>query len=140
MFLGTTYIYAKDINASIEFYKNLLQEEPLFTNGNRWVQFSNMIALYNKEYDESIIGTEASETFNQAYIDEFFRSSGERKNNIVVFNFCTTDLLSEYERLKELNIGELSELMYVNVFAPYWYFNITDPDGNVIEITGNYNG
>ena len=43
----------------------------------------------------------------------------------------------EYERLKEANIGEISELMYVNVHMPYWYFNIIDPDGNTLEITGN---
>ena len=48
------------------------------------------------------------------------------------------DLKSEHERLKELNIGEVSELMYVNVHMPYWYFNITDPDGNTLEITGKY--
>ena len=45
---------------------------------------------------------------------------------------------SEYQRLKALNIGEVSELMYVNVHMPYWYFNIIDPDGNTLEITGKY--
>ena len=44
----------------------------------------------------------------------------------------------EYERLKMANIGEVSELMYVNVHMPYWYFNIIDPDGNTLEITGEY--
>ena len=28
--------------------------------------------------------------------------------------------------------------MYVNVHMPYYYFNIIDPDGNILEITGNY--
>lgn len=28
--------------------------------------------------------------------------------------------------------------MYVNVHMPYWYFNIFDPDGNALEITGKY--
>ena len=70
-----------------------------------------------KVYDEKIIGREPSERFNQAYID---------------------DLKYEYQRLKNLNIGYVSELMYVNVHMPYWYFNIIDPDGNVLEITGQY--
>ncbi len=26
----------------------------------------------------------------------------------------------------------------VNVHMPYYYFNLTDPDGNTLEITGNY--
>ena len=138
MTLGTMYIFVGDIKKSIEFYKLLLQEEPWHANDDRWVQFSNKIALYNKAYDEKIIGQEPSERFNQAYIDDFYKNTGVPKNNLVVFNFKVDDLNYEYQRLKNLNIGEVSELMYVNVHMPYWYFNIIDPDGNVLEITGPY--
>jgi lactoylglutathione lyase len=115
-----------------------LQEETLYANDDRWVQFSNKIALYNKNCDVRIIGKEPSIRFNQAYIDDFYRDTGNPKNNIVVFNFVVEDLKKEYERLKAINIGEVSELMYVNVHMPYWYFNIFDPDGNTLEITGKY--
>ncbi len=138
MILGTTYIFVNDLKKSVDFYSKLLQEHPLKMNGDRWVQFSNKIALYNKSYDAKIIGTRPSERFNQAYIDDFYKDTGAPKNNLVVFNFETDDLCSEYHRLKNLNIGEVSELMYVNVHMPYWYFNITDPDGNTLEITGKY--
>ena len=138
MTLGTMYIFVGNLEKSVEFYKLLLQEEPLYTNDDRWVQFSNKIALYNKAYDEKIIGREPSEKFNQAYLDDFYKSTGTPKNNLVVFNFVVDDLKSEYQRLKNLNIGDVSELMYVNVHRPYWYFNIIDPDGNVLEITGRY--
>lgn len=133
MTLGTMYIIADNIENSVEFYRLLLQEEPLYSNDDRWVQFSNKIALYNRAYDEKIIGRKPSERFNQAYIDDFYKSSGSHKNNIVV-----DDLKREYQRLKNLNIGDVSELMYVNIHMPYWYFNIIDPDGNVLEITGRY--
>lgn len=138
MKLGTMYIFVGNIEKSIEFYRLLLQEEPLYTNDDRWVQFSNKIALYNKAYDDKIIGREPSERFNQAYLDDFYKSNGTLKNNLVVFNFEVDDLKYEYQRLKNLNIGDVSELMYVNVHMPYWYFNIIDPDGNVLEITGPY--
>jgi len=138
MTLGTVYIYVNDLKKSIDFYSKLLQEKPLKSNDDRWVQFSNKIALYNKLYDAKIIGKEPSDRFNKAYIDEFFRDVGEMKNNLVVFNFEVDDLKSEYDRLKGLNIGEVSEMMYVNVHMPYWYFNIIDPDGNTLEITGKY--
>ena len=138
MKLGTMYIFVGNLDKSIEFYRLLLQEEPLYANDDRWVQFSNKIALYNKAYDEKIIGREPSEKFNQAYFDDFYKSNGTPKNNLVVFNFVVDDLKSEYQRLKNLNIGDVSELMYVNVHRPYWYFNIIDPDGNVLEITGRY--
>lgn len=138
MTLGTMYIFVGDLDKSIEFYRLLLQEEPLYANDDRWVQFSNKIALYNKAYDEKIIGREPSGKFNQAYLNDFYKSNGTPKNNLVVFNFVVDDLKYEYQRLKSLNIGEVSELMYVNVHMPYWYFNIIDPDGNVLEITGRY--
>lgn len=138
MVLGTTYIFVKDIKKSLEFYSILFQENPLYSNDDRWVQFSNKIALYNKAYDAKIIGKKPSERFNQAYIDDFYKDKGIPKNNLVVFNFEVEDLKQEYERLKETNIGEISELMYVNVHMPYWYFNIIDPDGNTLEITGKY--
>lgn len=64
MVLGTTYIFAGDIKKSITFYSILLQENPIHQNDDRWVQFSNKIALYNKAYDAKIIGTEPSERFN----------------------------------------------------------------------------
>lgn len=139
MFLATTYICTSDINRAVDFYKKLLCEEPECENGDRWVQFSNKIAIYNRKYDEKIVANDPCDSFNKAYLEEFFKDTGEKKNNIVVLNFYTDDLKAEYDRLKALGIGEVSELMYVNIFMPYWYFNITDPDGNVIEITGNYN-
>ncbi|MBD5452650.1 MAG: VOC family protein [Lachnospiraceae bacterium] len=138
MILGTTYIFVSDIKKSIDFYKKLLNEDPIKANDDRWVQFPNKIALYNKAYDAKIIGKEPSERFNQAYIDDFYKDTGAPKNNLVVFNFEVDDLKNEYERVKALNIGEVSELMYVNVHMPYWYFNVIDPDGNTLEITGKY--
>lgn len=138
MVLGTAYIFVNDFKKSLEFYSKLLQENPLYVNDDRWGQFSNKIALYNRAYDDKIIGKEPSDRFNQAYIDAFYKDNSVRKNNLVVFNFEVDDLKVEYERLKKANIGEISELMYVNVHMPYWYFNIIDPDGNILEITGKY--
>lgn len=48
MRLGTIYILVSDIKKSVDFYSKLLQEKPLKANDDRWVQFSNKIALYNK--------------------------------------------------------------------------------------------
>ena len=81
------YIIADNIENSVEFYRLLFQEEPLYSNDDRWVQFSNKIALYNRAYDEKIIGRKPSERFNQAYIDDFYKSRSSHKNNTVVFNF-----------------------------------------------------
>ncbi|MBQ9673007.1 MAG: VOC family protein [Ruminococcus sp.] len=138
MKLSTIYIIVKDIEKSTEFYRKLLQEEPLYNNDDRWVQFSNFIALYNKDYDKKFINDKSSERFNESYIKDFVADKGTLENNIVIFNFEVEDLFVEYKRLKDLEIGKVSDLMYVNVHMPYWYFNIIDPDGNLIEITGKY--
>jgi lactoylglutathione lyase len=140
MKLGTTYICVSDIQKSLAFYKILLQKEPLYANEDRWITFDcgNTLSLYNKHYDEKIMGKEENKNFNQAYIDNFYKDNEQPKNNIVIFNFEVDDLKQEYERLQRLNIGKVSDIMYVNIHMPYWYFNIEDPDGNIIEITGMY--
>lgn len=138
MKLSTIYVIVRDIEKSTDFYRKLLQEEPLYHNDDRWVQFSNYIALYNKYYDYKFINEKSSERFNEAYIKDFVADKGVPENNIVIFNFEVENLFFEYKRLKDLEIGDVSDLMYVNVHMPYWYFNIIDPDGNVIEITGQY--
>lgn len=136
MILATTYICVNDIEKSLNFYKKVLDKEPSYSNDDRWISFDvgNSIALYNKSYDEKILKNK--ECFNKAYIEDF-KKEKEHINNIMILNFIVDDLLKEYERLKSLNI-EVSDIMYVNVHQPYWYFNVTDPDGNILEITGNY--
>jgi len=32
----------------------------------------------------------------------------------------------------------VTKVKYVNNVMPYYYFQVADPDGNVIEITGKY--
>lgn len=140
MKLVTTYICVNDMKKSLNFYKSILQCEPVYYNDDRWVAFDcgSQIALYNKKYDEVLLKESNNVYFNQAYINDFFNEDDLKKNNIVIFNFEVKDLKKEYERIKSLNIGEVSEIMYVNVHIPYYYFNVCDPDGNILEIFGNY--
>lgn len=138
MRLGTTYICVGDMRKSLDFYKSFLQQEPVFCNEDRWVSFECGISLYNKKYDVELINRGEVNHFNQVYLDEFDKDDYPRKNNLVIFNFMVDDLAAEYERMKKLSIGQVSEIFYVNVHMPYYYFNIVDPDGNILEITGNY--
>lgn len=142
MRLSTTYICVKDVEKSLQFYKFFLQKEPLYQNDNRWIVFDcgNLLALYNRKYDEELIKESHDIHFNQAYIDNFFNEDKYKKNNIVVFNFEVNDFKSEYQRMKSLGIGEVSQIMYVNVHMPYYYFDVIDPVGNILEVTGHYEG
>ncbi|MEI3435150.1 MAG: VOC family protein [Clostridia bacterium] len=138
MKLISAYIETEDFNKSINFYKKVLQIEPIVFCENRWVEFElgNKIALYNKKFDEQKIkdNSNIEENYNKAYIDDFNSKKSDKKNNIVTFNFYTENLKDEYERIKKLKICDVSEVMYVNIVEPYYYFNVSDPDGNLLEI------
>jgi len=138
MKLISAYIETEDFNKSINFYKKVLQIEPIVFCENRWVEFElgNKIALYNKKFDEQKIkdNSNIEENYNKAYIDDFNSKKSDKKNNIVTFNFYTENFKDEYERIKKLKICDVSEVMYVNIVEPYYYFNVSDPDGNLLEI------
>jgi predicted enzyme related to lactoylglutathione lyase len=138
MKLISAYIETEDFKKSINFYKKVLQIEPIVFCENRWVEFElgNKIALYNKKFDEQKIkdNSNIEENYNKAYIDDFNSKKSDKKNNIVTFNFYTENLKDEYERIKKLKICDVSEVMYVNIVEPYYYFNVSDPDGNLLEI------
>lgn len=140
MKLGTTYICVSDMEKSLNFYRALLQQEPAFANDDRWVTFDcgNMLSLYNRRYDEALLENHGQVHFNKAYLEIFQQETERTKNNQVIFNFEVSDLREEYARICALSIREVSPLLYVNVHAPYWYFNVLDPDGNILEITGPY--
>lgn len=42
----------------------------------------------------------------------------------------------EHQRVKALNIGETTEIL--EAYPGYNYFHLTDPDNNIIEVTGSY--
>ena len=53
-----------------------------------------------------------------------------------VQNYWVEDLCIEYERVKALNIGSITEIL--EAYPTYHYFHLTDPDNNIIEVTGGY--
>ncbi|MNW66112.1 hypothetical protein D3C74_445540 [compost metagenome] len=53
-------------------------------------------------------------------------------------NFNVADLNAEYERVKSLELGTVTEIFFINIVCPYYCFMLEDPDGNLIEITGDY--
>lgn len=126
---------------SIAFYESLLNMRADFRNPDRWVEFhcGNTLALWNPEFDKELIRKklDVSDHFNEAYLK--YKQEGElRYGNNVILNFNVIDLNAEYKRVKSLGIGVVSEIFYINVVRPYYCFMLEDPDGNLIEITGDY--
>lgn len=140
--LGSTYLLVNDMEKSICFYEHLLEMKVTSQNFNRWAQFNfrgKCIALMNQKYDEERIKKRVN--LEGVYSEEYLKYYANFKiayGNNLVLNFYVDNLNGEYERLKNLNIGKVSPIMYLNVASPYYFFLIEDPDGNQLEITGNY--
>ena len=140
MELYSTYIETDKFDEVVDFYEKVFQKKANVYTQNRWVEFDfgNKLSIYNKLYDkEKIKSGNLQDNFNSEYIKNFNIYRGEKKNNIITLNFYAENLKEEYKRIKELNICKMSEIMYVNITEPYYYFNIFDPEGNTIEICSN---
>jgi catechol 2,3-dioxygenase-like lactoylglutathione lyase family enzyme len=140
--LGSTYLIVKDMQKSIKFYEALLEMKVSAQRYNRWAQFNfdgNCIALLNVKYDEELIkhGDNLELHYSSEYL-KYIKNRQIQYGNNFVLNFYIENLNMEYERIKKLNIGKVTKLMYINISSPYHFFLLEDPDGNTIEITGNY--
>lgn len=140
--LGSIYLIVKDFEKSISFYEALLNIKVTAQNMNRFAQFQfydNNISIMNGYFD-----TENPEkTIRKGEYDEEFDNlaniANSENTHKFVLNFWTDNLIEEWERIKELSITDkLTSIKYVCNVSPYYYFQLTDPDGNIIEITGNY--
>lgn len=141
MRLECVYINAQHFHDTVDFYEQLLQQKGREITPQRWVEFScgHTLAVLHAEYDAEFAKQKQNvkEHYNDAYVRDCIQTVNQG-NDIMVQNYVCEDLHMEYERLKSLQIPSLSPLYYVSITMPYWYFNITDPEGNVLEITGPY--
>ncbi len=142
MHLGCVYLIVNDFEKSIDFYEKLLQFPVTRRNMDRFAMFSfegNCISLMNGHFDK---GNPDKVVHKGEYSDMFddLESIALAPNtHKFVFNFWTEDLQKEYERIEFLNItGNLTKIKYVCNVSPYYFFQFTDPDGNIIEVTGEY--
>jgi len=114
------YLIVKDFSKSVLFYEKLLNVQAFILGRNRFAQ------LY--------FGGICIAIMNEAHLPGHDTSGdGDHK---FVFNFATDNLAMEYERVTSLNIGVTTEIIHAH--SDYYYFNVYDPDGNVIEVTGQY--
>lgn len=115
------YLIVKSVSLSIHFYEQLLGRRATILGAGRFAQFR-----FNGNCILSIM--------NEAHLkDHHCHPPGNHK---FVLNLWTTDLSKEYERIKHLNIGPFTEIS--SHHPSYYFFNLVDPDYNLIEITGEY--
>jgi lactoylglutathione lyase len=118
--LGSIYLIVKHFQKSVDFYEKLLSMRVSTINTGIFAEFffdNKCISLMN---ESNLHGHDYS-------------GGGDYK---FVLNFWIDDLQPEHERVKSLNIGEITEIKQAH--PEYYYFHLRDPDNNVIEITGSY--
>ena len=119
---GSVYLVVKDFEKSVSFYEKLLgiTADNRCQTGNQFVEFyvdNKCIALMNeKNISGHCTDLESPYKFVQ--------------------NYWVEDLLTEYRRLRRIAIWEMTTILEAN--PSYYYFHLTDPDHNVIEITGSF--
>jgi len=115
------YLIVKDFAKSIAFYEKFLNKRATVLGANRFAQF---------RFDDRCLLS----IMNEAHLrGHDYTGTGDHK---FALNLWVKDLAKEYARAKSLNIGQVTDIRRVN--AAYHFFNLIDPDGNVIEVTGGY--
>ena len=142
MHLGSIYLIAKDFNKSVDFYEKILEMKVSKQNMDRFAMFEfegQCIAIMNGYFDSQNPEKVIHKGQYNAYFDDYNSIVQMQNSRKVVLNFWDEDLEKEYNRVKQLNITDtLTHIKYVCNVCPYYYFQLADPDGNVIEVTGEY--
>lgn len=141
---GSIYLIAEDFDKSILFYRALFERDVLDQNKNRFAVFDInglTLSIMNGKFDREHSDEVVTKGEYYALYDDYAPIIETPNCGKVVINLSVDDLGAEYERVKSLNIAaNLTKIRYINARNPYYYFCLKDPDGNTIEITGNYEG
>jgi len=142
MHLGSIYLVVNDFEKSIAFYEKLLKIPVTFRNLDRFAGFNfegHCIAVLNAHFDADNPDKIVRKGKNADSSNALREIALAPNPNKFAFNFWVEDLRAEYERIKKENMTEnLTEITYICVVAPYYSFQLYDPDGNLIEVTGGY--
>ncbi|MCL2531193.1 MAG: helix-turn-helix domain-containing protein [Oscillospiraceae bacterium] len=123
--LSSVYLIVKNFQKSIDFYEKFLSMRMSSINPGVFAEF------YFDNQNISIMSESNLPGHNTTIND----TTGHNDHKFVL-NFWIECLRCEHQRVKSLNIGEVTDIR--NAHTDYWYFNVYDPDNNEIEITGGY--
>lgn len=115
------YLLVKDFSRSVHFYEQLLNRRHTLLGGNRFAQFR-----FNGNCILSIM--------NEGHLQD--HHVPPVNTHKFVLNLFTPNLGAEFARVKALNIGPFTDIQ--SAHPSYHFFNLVDPDYNLIEITGEY--
>ena len=120
--LADTYLKVKDMDRAVRFYEAFLGVKAEYRYKDRWTSITGRLGLYNPSFDVE----------NDVPMTEFDRDTRMGNNVIVVFG--SDDIEREHERVKSLGATGVTEIVEVNLMAPYRFFQFRDTEDNVVEV------
>jgi lactoylglutathione lyase len=140
--LGSIYLIVNDFEKSIGFYEKLLKIPVTNCNMDRFAEFifeGHNISIMNGHFDTDNPGKVVHKGEQSDFFNDLHNIALTVNTHKFVLNFWDENLREEYERVKGLNITKnITKIKYVCNVSPYYYFQLTDPDDNIIEVTGDY--
>ena len=143
MHLGSFYLVTRDFEKSLAFYEKLLDMPVTNRNRDRFAEMiidgRHNISFLNPYYD--VAHPDMIELKGGQYpeFDTMTTFAEAPNTHKFVINLWTEDLRAEYARIQALGITEhITGIRYLCSSMPYWYFQLKDPDDNIIEVTGGY--
>ena len=120
--LVDTYLKVRDMDRAVRFYETFLGVEASYRYQDRWVSITDGLGLYNPAYDlEHDLPT-----------TEYDRKTRTGNNVIVVF--AADDIEREHDRVKALGATGVTDIVEINLMAPYRFFQFQDTEGNLVEV------
>jgi predicted enzyme related to lactoylglutathione lyase len=120
--LVDTYLKVKDMDRAVRFYETFLGVKAKVRHADRWASITDGLGLYNPAYDVE----------HDVPMTEYDRKVQMGNNAIVVFG--SDDIEREHDRVKSIGATGVTEIVEINLMAPYRFFQFQDTEGNVVEV------
>ena len=120
--MSDTYLKVQDMDRAMGFYEAFLGVKAEYRYQDRWVSITGGLGLYNPSYDLE----------NDVPMTEYDRHT--RMGNNVVVVFASDNLEQEHGRVQTLGATGVTEIVEINLVAPYRFFQFNDTEGNLVEV------
>ena len=117
-----TYLKVQDMDRAVKFYETFLGIMAEGRYGDRWTSLTKDLGLYNPVYDME----------HHVPMTAYDRDTRQGNNVVVVFG--SDDVEREHNRVKSIGATGVTEIVEINLMAPYKFFQCQDTEGNLIEV------
>jgi len=120
--VADTYLKVEDMDRAVDFYEAFLGVKAEYRYLDRWVSINERLGLYNPCYDVR----------HMVPMTEYDREL--RIGNNVVVVFSSDDVDEDHKRVQSLGATGVTEIVEINLMAPYRFFQFKDTEGNIVEV------